>query len=131
MDSKLPSPQSARAKPTTTKPGGSRPRLARSYTAGMSFFRDRSPVTPKITRAQGSGIRGSRRSCAVRSGLPTFPSCQFWRAHSGLSSGQAAGGRWRLRGLEGLGDVLEQLFPALLELLHALVLEDLEHVGDV
>src|SRR3954470_4691689 len=37
----------------------------------MSFFRDRSPVTPKITRAQGSGIRGSLRSCAVRSGLPT------------------------------------------------------------
>src|SRR5437762_12465379 len=47
------------------------PRLARSYTAGMSFLRARSPVTPKITRAHGSGIRGRRRSCGSRSGLPT------------------------------------------------------------
>src|SRR5262249_33640103 len=67
--SKSPSPQSRRAKPATTKPGGSRPRLARSYMAGISFLRARSPVTPKITRAHGSGIRGSRRSWGSRSGL--------------------------------------------------------------
>ena len=30
IDSKSPSPQSRRANPSTTKPGGSRPRLARS-----------------------------------------------------------------------------------------------------
>src|SRR2546421_3408448 len=70
--SKSPSPQSRRANPRTTKLGGSMPRLARSYRAGMSFLRARSPVTPKITRAQGSGIRGSRRSCGSRSGLPTL-----------------------------------------------------------
>src|SRR2546423_9174329 len=69
--SKSPSPQSRRANPSTTKLDGSIPRLARSYTAGMSFLRARSPVTPKITRAQGSGIRGRRRSCGSRSGLPT------------------------------------------------------------
>src|SRR6266536_2230580 len=38
----------------------------------MSFLRARSPVTPKITSAQGSGIRGRRRSCGSRSGLPTL-----------------------------------------------------------
>src|SRR5947208_6605916 len=70
--SKSPSPQSRRANPSTTKLGGSMPRLARSYTAGMSFLRARSPVTPKITRAQDSGMRGSRRSCGSRSRLPTL-----------------------------------------------------------
>ena len=45
----------ARANPTSAKPGGSSPRLARSYTAGMSFLRDRSPVTPKMTSALGPG----------------------------------------------------------------------------
>src|SRR6266568_4845840 len=70
--SKSPSPQSRRANPSTTKLGGSIPRLARSYTAGISFLRARSPVTPKITRAQGSGMRGSRRSCGSRSGLATL-----------------------------------------------------------
>jgi hypothetical protein len=56
--SNSPSPQSRRAKPSSTKPGGSSPRLARSYTAGMSFFFARSPVTPKTTSAHGSGTRG-------------------------------------------------------------------------
>src|SRR5690606_27230508 len=51
------------------KPGGSRPRLARSYTAGMSFLRARSPVTPKMTSPQGPAIRGRRRSRGSRSGL--------------------------------------------------------------
>src|SRR5215475_6656564 len=41
--------------------------------AGMSFFLARSPVTPKMTRAQGSGMRGSRRSCGSRSGLLMTP----------------------------------------------------------
>src|SRR5947209_1903276 len=38
----------------------------------MSFLRARSPVTPKITSAHGSGILGSRRSCGSRSGLTTL-----------------------------------------------------------
>jgi hypothetical protein len=48
---------------------GSRPRLARSYTAGMSFLRDRSPVTPKITSALGPAMRFRRRSSGSRNGL--------------------------------------------------------------
>ncbi len=38
------------------------PRFARSYTAGMSFFRDRSPVTPKMMRLDGPAMRFSRKS---------------------------------------------------------------------
>src|SRR4051794_28540717 len=150
-DSKSPSPQSRRAKPSTTKPGGSRPRLARSYTAGMSFFRERSPVTPKITRAHGSGIRGSRRSCAVRSGLPTCPSCQFFgvvqvskqvpgempaaggtpRQAAPSSGGVARAVRARRGRLQRLVDALQQLVPTGLELLDALVLEHLDDVVEV
>ena len=63
------SSQSRRANPVRANPGGSRPRLARSYTAGMSFLRARSPVTPKITRPHGPAMRGSRRSRGSRSGL--------------------------------------------------------------
>src|SRR5262245_45443427 len=37
--------------------------------AGMSFLRDRSPVTPKMTRLHGPAIRGSRLSRGSRSGL--------------------------------------------------------------
>src|SRR6185312_16596127 len=43
--------------------------LARSYTAGMSFLRDRSPVTPKMIRLLGPAMRLSRRSEDNRSGL--------------------------------------------------------------
>src|SRR5690606_15026463 len=42
-----------------------------SYTAGISFFRARSPVTPKITRPHGPAILGSRLSWGSRSGLTT------------------------------------------------------------
>src|SRR5690606_10776840 len=55
-----------RANPTREKPGGSSPRLARSYTAGISFLRDRSPVTPKMTSPDGPAIRGRRRSLGSR-----------------------------------------------------------------
>ena len=37
--------------------------------AGSSFLRARSPVTPKMTSAQGSGIRGRRRSSGSRRGF--------------------------------------------------------------
>src|SRR5262249_14187159 len=67
--SKSLSPHSRRAKPSSTKSVGSSPRLARSYTAGISFLRARSPVTPNTTSAHGSGTRGSRRSRGSRSGL--------------------------------------------------------------
>src|SRR5689334_16697149 len=111
----------------------------------MSFFRDRSPVTPKITRAHGSGIRGSRRSCAVRSGLPTSTILPVFPGRAGLRErgrpvkrrpltslrGVARVVRTLRRGVQRLLDVLEQLGPAGLELLHALVLEDLEDVGQV
>ncbi|GHD92100.1 hypothetical protein GCM10010508_43510 [Streptomyces naganishii JCM 4654] len=43
--------------------------MARSYTAGMSFLRDRSPVTPKITNPDGPAIRGNRRSRPSRNGF--------------------------------------------------------------
>src|SRR5918998_682401 len=58
----------------------------------MSFFRDRSPVTPKNTRAQGSGIRGSRRSCAVRSGLPTCAILPVFSGRAGLPTTEATAG---------------------------------------
>lgn len=51
------------------KLGGSSFRFARSYTAGMSFLRARSPVTPKNTRDDGPATRDSRRSRGSRSGL--------------------------------------------------------------
>src|SRR3954467_11268044 len=101
--------QSRRAKPTSEKPGGSRPRFARSYTAGMSFFRDKSPVTPKMTRPDGPAIRGSRRSAGSRSGL-------LLDKGSALRWGEAL----KLR----LGR-LEQVVPGRLELLDALVLQEL------
>src|SRR5664280_1695934 len=69
-DAKSSSAHSRRANPTSPNPGGNRPRFARSYTAGMSFFRARSPVTPNITSTQGPAMRGSRRSCGSRSGFP-------------------------------------------------------------
>src|SRR3954470_2044325 len=114
----------------------------------MSFFRDRSPVTPKITRAQGSGIRGSLRSCAVRSGLPTGSSCQFsvscrcltpcsagvprlagpGRSVPYKSGSVARAVRAVRRRVQRLGDAVDQLEPAGLELLDALVLEDLHDV---
>ncbi len=67
------SAQSRRANPVSAKLGGSSPRLARSYTAGISFLRERSPVTPKITSPHGPATRGSRRSRGSRSGLGRAP----------------------------------------------------------
>ena len=63
-------PTARRPKPTSAKLGGNSPRLARSYTAGMSFLRARSPVTPKSTSEDGPAIRFSRRSRGSRSGFP-------------------------------------------------------------
>src|SRR6476661_5699321 len=37
--------------------------------AGMTFLRDRSPVTPKSTMPHGPAMRGRRRSCGSRSGF--------------------------------------------------------------
>src|SRR5690606_7031065 len=71
ISAKSRSAQSRLAKPTSAKPGGRRPRFARSYTAGMSFFRDRSPVTPKITSALGPAILFNRGSSGERSGFCT------------------------------------------------------------
>src|SRR5690606_20243537 len=65
------SSQSRRAKPVSAKAGGRRPRLARSYTAGMSFLRARSPVTPNITNPHDPAMRGKRRSRGSRRGLTT------------------------------------------------------------
>src|SRR5690242_18801618 len=108
--------QSRRAKPTSEKPGGSRPRLARSYTAGISFLRDRSPVTPKMTRPDGPAMRGSRRSAGSRSGFAPEPETGD---KSALRRGEAL--ELRLGGLQ-------QVVPGRLELLHALVLQHLHDV---
>src|SRR5688500_7104992 len=62
--------QPRRPKPTNAKLGGNNPRLARSYTAGISFFRARSPVTPNKTSEDGPAIRFKRRSRGSRNGFP-------------------------------------------------------------
>src|SRR5690242_1655718 len=110
------SAQSRRANPTSEKPGGSRPRLARSYTAGISFLRDRSPVTPKMTRPEGPAMRGSRRSAGSRSG---FAPEKETDDKSALRRGEA---------LEFRLGRLQQVVPGRLELLHALVLQHLHDV---
>src|SRR4051794_1361784 len=126
------SPQSRRANPSSAKLVGSSPRLARSYTAGSSFLRARSPVIPKTTRAQGSGTRGSRRARGSRSGLVMIvrPRGQVG-APSGPTAGRRGGGG-AVRLLLQLGlDRLGQLVPRVDELPHALVLENLEDVVEV
>src|SRR5437764_13506985 len=92
MSSKSPSPQSRRAKPSSTKSVGSRPRLARSYTAGISFLRARSPVTPNTTSAHGSGTRGSRRSRGSRSAFLGPSSAPSRTLTSRPSSRRVSGG---------------------------------------
>src|SRR4051794_28985083 len=142
-----PSPQSRRANPSSAKFVGSRPRLARSYTAGSSFFRARSPVIPKTTRAQGSGTRGSRRSRGSRSGLVIIAgrrACEW--AWSVLEVGRRPRRPARRRmvqcriisasrgsglRLELLADRLGQVVPGVHELLDRLLLEDAEHVVEV
>src|SRR3954451_24665030 len=110
--------QSRRAKPTSEKPGGSRPRFARSYTAGISFLRDRSPVTPKMTRPDGPAIRGSRRSAGSRSGFAPEPE-EPEGDNSALRGGEA---------LEFRLGRLEQVVPGRLELVDALDFQELNHV---
>src|SRR5688500_2178109 len=113
------SPQSRRAKPISAKLVGSRPRLARSYTAGNSFLRARSPVMPNTTSAHGSGTRGSRRSRGSRSGLGIIG-----RPRSAVSDPS------RLV-FELTAHRLGELVPRVDELLDALVLEHPEHVVEV
>src|SRR3954465_356840 len=120
------SPQSRRADPSSAKLVGSSPRLARSYPAGSSFLRARSPVIPNTTRAQGSGTRGSRRSRGSRSGLvikgpflgsdgpPAGP------RPPGMRRGRGAGGPLLDLLLELALDRGGQLVPRVDELLHAL-----------
>src|SRR4051794_35736712 len=87
------SSHSRRAKPRSAKLVGSRPRLARSYTAGNSFLRARSPVMPNTTRAHGGGTRGSRRSRGSRSGLGIMIGPRDRRdPSSGPAGGRTAGG---------------------------------------
>src|SRR3954449_3060418 len=135
------SPQSRRAKPSSAKLVGSSPRLARSYTAGSSFLRARSPVMPKTTRAQGSGTRGSRRSRGSRSGLviknvrPSWAQGKVAPLQGPTTSVRVVGGRGVLRLLllllELALDRVGELVPGVDELLHALVLENLEDVLQV
>src|SRR3954469_18373222 len=123
------SAQSRRANPVSAKPGGSRPRLVRSYTAGMSFLRARSPVTPKMTSPHGPAMRGRRRSRGSRSGLL---SAETFDGLTGRSRSRRTVLRLcSLRGLparrrllaEASGHGRQELLPALLELRDALVLE--------
>src|SRR5581483_916325 len=67
---KVASSPSVRATPTIAKCSGRRRRTASAYSAGMSFLWVRSPEAPKITSAQGSGVR--RRASPSASG---FSSC--------------------------------------------------------
>src|SRR5215469_3464918 len=130
--------QSLRAKPTSEKPGGSRPRFARSYSAGISFFLARSPVTPNITSTHGPATRGILRSRGSRSGLtgaagsaafpipPGFAGAVPAASASGtVMSGTSS---CRLLGAQFGSDRLEQLVPGHGELGHALFLEDPHHV---
>src|ERR687886_447248 len=85
--------------------------------AGSSFLRARSPVMPKTTSAHGAGTRGSRRSRGSLSGL--------------VITGPSVTPRPLLLVLELGPDRLRQLVPGVDELLHALVLQDLEDVVEV
>src|SRR3954453_17037407 len=133
------SPQSRRAKPSSAKLVGSSPRLARSYTAGSSFLRARSPVMPNTTSAQGSGTRGSRRSRGSRSGLVGIVSVlDRARRVPAVRFGAEPDGGWVFRGWCGSGLVLEllldragELVPRVHELLHGLFLEHPEDVVQV
>src|SRR5215470_11093139 len=119
--------------------------------AGISFLRARSPVTPKITTAHGSGIRGRRRSCGSRSGFLLSRSNSSWMTGlpvmayrspiAGYPPGHRAA-RGRAPRPEGLPDrshrtarrldlrrdARVEFLPARLELVHALALERVHHV---
>src|SRR3712207_4456047 len=119
--------QSRRANPVRAKPCGSRPRLVRSYTAGMSFLRDRSPVTPKITRPQGPAMRGRRLSRGSRSGFTHPSGDRLLVLRPAVTSGRPLGPALVQLALHRVAE----LGPRLLELVDALVLEDQEHVAQV
>src|SRR4051794_15344822 len=113
--------------------------------AGISFLRARSPVTPKTTSAQGSGMRGSRRSRGSRSRLVGALSRSLMTsslASRWCPSASLAARRWSGSGragatagldvgpllLELRRNSLQQLVPGILELLDGLLLEDEHHV---
>src|SRR4051812_11975349 len=66
----------------------------------MSFLRERSPVTPKITRALGPAIRLRRRSSGSRSGVcpremgtDISRGISCWLLLCGFEEGEHVGGR--------------------------------------
>src|SRR5690242_5720650 len=65
-----------RAKPMTQNSGGSRWPSSRLYSAGSSLRWGRSPLAPKMTMLQGSGMRSprlsARRGLATVAGLASF-----------------------------------------------------------
>lgn len=89
--------------------------------AGMSLRLARSPVTPKITRAQGPAMCGSRLSVLSRRGFTQSDAAAESLTGSALLGCCA----------ELLGGCVEQLVPGHLELVDALSLEDLEHVRKI
>src|SRR5215468_2946147 len=120
--------------------------------AGISFLRARSPVTPKITTAHGSGIRGRRRSCGSRSGFLLCRSNSSWMtglpiiAYRSSIAGYPPARRSAWRGpthrwedlpdrshrtacrLDLRRDAVVEFLPARLELVHTLALECVHHV---
>src|SRR5271167_3878510 len=126
--------------------------------AGISFLRARSPVTPNITTTHGPATRGMRRSRGSRSGLTgslasssaastpglagarprvpafvgtsIFGTSKFLCLRQPKTTAAAAKSEAELLGVQVqlVLDGLEQLVPGHLELGHALVLEDLDHV---
>src|SRR5262249_36051158 len=93
----------------------------------MSFLRDKSPVTPKITTPHGPAIRGRRLSPLSSRGLG--------RGSLSLrlnSSAIPCSGRRRWRGLGELrGHRFAELSPRRDELLHTLAFQHREHVGEI
>src|SRR3954470_7583994 len=92
----------------------------------MSFLRARSPVTPKTTKAHGSGTRGSRRSRGSRSGLsaPGAPSTVSVIVRLRTPAGSRCSASRLL--LELGVDRLDQLGPGLLELFDSLALKQVD-----
>src|SRR5437899_6110162 len=87
--------------------------------AGISFLRDRSPGTPKMTTPQGPATRGSRRSRGSRSG--------FLRT-AGKGDSSVTGSILPCSAALCLGQLsfngAQELHPRGDELLHALVFQD-------
>src|SRR6478735_6826693 len=96
--------------------------------AGISFLRARSPVTPKITTAQGPAMRGMRLSRLSRNGLRQAVVSALAGLIVVLGSPRRRSSRG---GVELALCCVEQFLPRLLELVHTLVLEHLEHIDQV